>query len=53
LVLGLLPGLAGVALLAAAAVLTSIPLLGLGTLMVWGAWIEPALPSHRRRQRLI
>lgn len=49
----LLLGLVGTTLPVAAAVLTSLPLLGLGTLMVWGAWIEPALPGHLRRQRLI
>lgn len=48
----LLPVLAGLGLLCAAAVLSSLPLLGLGILLLWGAWIEPALPSHPRRQRL-
>lgn len=50
---GLLPALVGTVLLVAAALLSSLPLLGLGTLMVWGAWIEPSLPRHPRRQRLI
>lgn len=48
-----LPGLAGTGLLFAAATLSSLPLLGLGILLVWGAWIEPALPAQARRQRLI
>lgn len=49
---GLLSGLLGTALLGAAALLTSLPLLGLGTLLLWGAWIEPALPGQSRHQRL-
>ena len=49
----LLPGLAGTGLLLAAAVLSSLPLFGLGLLLLWGAWIEPALPAPLRRQRLI
>lgn len=49
----LLPGLAGTGLLLAAATLTSLPLLGLGLLLLWGAWIEPALPAPQRRQRLV
>lgn len=49
----LLSGLAGTGLLLAAAMLTSLPLLGLGILLLWGAWIEPALPGRARRQRLI
>lgn len=49
----LLPGLAGTGLLFAAAMLSSLPLLGLGVLLLWGAWIEPALSGQPRRQRLI
>lgn len=49
----LLPGLAGTGLLLAAAVLSSLPLFGLGLLLLWGVWIEPALPGRLRRQRLI
>lgn len=49
----LLPAVAGLGLLVAAALLTSLPLLGLGILLLWGAWIEPALPGLPRRQRLI
>lgn len=49
----LLPGLAGTGLLLAAAALTSLPLLALGILLLWGIWIEPALPGQPRRQRLI
>lgn len=49
----LLPGLVGTGLLFAAAALTSLPLLGLGILLLWSAWIEPARPGSLRRQRLI
>lgn len=49
----LLPGLAGTGLLLAAVLLSSLPLLALGLLLLWGAWIEPALAGHPRRQRLI
>lgn len=49
----LLPALAGTGLLLAAAVLSSLPLFGLGLLLLWGVWIEAALPGPLRRQRLI
>ncbi len=48
----LLPGLAGTVLLLAGAVLSSLPLFGLGLLLLWGVWIEPPLPGPLRRQRL-
>jgi rhodanese-related sulfurtransferase len=48
----LLPGLVGTGLILASALLSSLPLLALGLLLLWGIWIDPALPGPSRRQRL-
>lgn len=48
----LLPGLAGTVLILASALLSSLPLLALGMVLLWNAWIDPGLPGAQRRQRL-
>ncbi|MFM7311990.1 MAG: rhodanese-like domain-containing protein [Cyanobium sp.] len=45
---GVLPALVGTGLLLAAAALSSLPLLALGTLLLWEAWLRPSeRPRHR------